>query len=227
MSGFDGFKSKITYENKTIFGVVGLIVGFLFWGIGHPAIGIGDVLILIFPCILLLIPSPTIKNSKILAIISMIILLLLLFVGISSLYAILTQYVPDSWAFQPGYVETMLLADVLQLILCIYGLFCAFLLTVQTEPKTSGGTSIKNANLNNEIKFDKYCSKCGHGLLSDSKFCPGCGVKVINDIPKDVSQDSEDENGEKVCSKCGHELYDDSKFCPECGAKLDTADENV
>ena len=44
----------------------------MFWGIGHPGIGIGDVLILIFPAILLMIPNETIKNSKVLAIISII-----------------------------------------------------------------------------------------------------------------------------------------------------------
>lgn len=179
MGGFDDLKSKITYENKTIFGVVGLIIGFLFWGIGHPGIGIGDVLILIFPAILLIIPNETIKNSKALSIIAIIILVLLLIVGINSLFITLTQYVPDSWAFQAGYVSRMLLADILQLILCIYGLFCAVLLSIQTKPAQKDFIPSSNASSNNnERKYDKYCSECGQGLFSDAKFCPNCGAKL-------------------------------------------------
>ena len=27
-------------------------------------------------------------------------------------------------------------------------------------------------------KADRYCSKCGHGLLADTAFCPKCGNRV-------------------------------------------------
>lgn len=179
MGGFDDLKSKITYENKTIFGVVGIIIGFLFWGIGHPAIGIGDVLILIFPAILLIIPNETIKNSKALSIIGIIILTIFLLVELNSLIITLTQYVPDSWAFPAGYVSAMLLADILQLILCIYGLFCAVLLLIPTKPNKTDVVPSDNFSPNiNGRKYDKYCSKCGQGLFNDTKFCPNCGVKL-------------------------------------------------
>ncbi|AMD17367.1 hypothetical protein TL18_04635 [Methanobrevibacter sp. YE315] len=181
MNSLEELKSEITYENKTIFGVVGIIVGFLFWAIGHPAIGIGDVLILIFPCIFLIIPNQTIKNSKALAIISIVILLLFLLVGISSLFITVTDYMPSSYMFYDGYVETMLLADILQLILCIYGLFCAFLLTIPTEPEQAVMKSFNNNTIKNSgIKYDKYCSECGHGLINNPRFCPGCGTKLID-----------------------------------------------
>ena len=157
MGGFDDLKSKITYENKTIFGVVGIIIGFLFWGIGHPAI----------------------KNSKALSIIGIIILTIFLLVELNSLIITLTQYVPDSWAFPAGYVSAMLLADILQLILCIYGLFCAVLLLIPTKPNKTDVVPSNNFSSNiNGRKYDKYCSKCGQGLFNDTKFCPNCGAKL-------------------------------------------------
>ena len=77
MNEIDKFKSKITYENKTIFGIIAIVLALFFWGIAHTNIGIMDVLILIFPAIFLIIPNETLKNSKILAVISVIIIGLL------------------------------------------------------------------------------------------------------------------------------------------------------
>ncbi|WP_296874636.1 zinc ribbon domain-containing protein [uncultured Methanobrevibacter sp.] len=225
MGELDELKSKITYDNKTIFGIVGIIVGFLFWGIGHPGIGIGDVLILIFPCILLIIPSPTIKNSKVLSVISIIILLLLLLVGLSSLSEILIYYLPDSYMFADGYVESMLLSDILQLILCIYGLFCAFLLSIQSEPnQTKNVVSSTNYNMSNNAtkNFDKYCTECGQGLMNDAKFCPGCGrnLNANDNEPATEENMTVEEEDELKCKKCGAELTEESIFCPECGEKI-------
>ena len=108
-----------------------------------------------------------------------IILTIFLLVELNSLIITLTQYVPDSWAFPAGYVSAMLLADILQLILCIYGLFCAVLLSIQTKPAQKDFIPSSNASSNNnERKYDKYCSECGQGLFSDAKFCPNCGAKL-------------------------------------------------
>ena len=161
MSNIDDFKSKITYENKTSIGVAGLILAFVFWAIGSPNIGLGDVLLLIFPAIFLVIPSESIKNNKILGIISAIILLLLLLVGISAFSVVITEYLPDSYMFPDGYVAKMFIANLLQIILCIYGLFCAYLLTIETKQnKTSINSQNMNSIVNNTIKYDKYCSEC-------------------------------------------------------------------
>ena len=177
MGALDNFKSKITYENKTIIGAVGIVLAIFFW-ILSPNIGFLGALLCVLSAILLVIPSPTIKNSKALGIITGIILIVLFIVGISHFYMVITDYMPMSIAFEAGYVESMFMADLLQTILVIYGLFCAFLLTIPTEPKTNT-TSNKNSTTNNsEIKFDKYCSECGHGLSNDSKYCPGCGTEV-------------------------------------------------
>lgn len=220
MNELDDFKSKITYENKTIVGVVGLVIGFIFWGIGHPGIGIGDVLILIFPCIFLIIPNETIKNSKVLAIISAIVLILFLLVGISDFFIVLTEYMPDSYLFPSGYVASMFLSDVLQIILAIYGLFCAFLLTIPTKPSSAAVSSPHIQNVN-AVKYDTYCVECGHGLLNTAKFCPGCGTKV-EVVSKPEEPISSNEN--RSCNNCGHELNEYDEFCSECGTKLDESE---
>jgi len=184
MNEIDKFKSKITYENKTIFGIIAIVLALFFWGIAHTNIGIMDVLILIFPAIFLIIPNETLKNSKILAVISVIIIGLLLIAGIGGLIVIVTEFIPDSYMFPSGYVSKMLIANIVQLILAIYGLFCAFLLTVQTKPNHNNVSSEdnvvlnKNNSNNNKVQFDKYCSNCGQGLLKDAKFCSSCGQKV-------------------------------------------------
>ena len=68
MEVLDKLGSIITYEAKTIFGVLGIILGFIFWAIA-PYIGLISIIFIIIPAILLVIPSETVKNSKILGII--------------------------------------------------------------------------------------------------------------------------------------------------------------
>lgn len=78
--------------------------------------------------------------------------------------------------FPEGYVAKMFLANIVQLILAVYGLFCAFLLTIQTKPNQknviSSNNIIKtNNNFNtNDVKFEKYCSNCEQGLFKDGKY---------------------------------------------------------
>ncbi|WP_298502666.1 zinc ribbon domain-containing protein [uncultured Methanobrevibacter sp.] len=195
----DDLKVDLTYEKKTTYGIIGIVLGVLFWGIGHPYIGIMDVVLLIFPCIFLAIPSQTTKNSKGLAYISMIILV------IAFLLLIGGHYINQLTRF-------------FQLILCIYGFFCAYVMTIPTDPKE---IYLNTSNMNtNYQKYDKYCVNCGQGLLNDSQFCSRCGAKVINNIQIDSPQEAEKEVNENVCIECGHELYDDSKFCPECGVEV-------
>ena len=228
MNSLDELKSKITDENKTIIGVVGLILAFLFWGIGHPNIGLGDVLLLIFPAILLIIP--TIKNSKALGIISAIILVILLIVGLSAFSVVIFEYLPDSYMFPDGYVAGMFIANVLQIILCLYGLFCAYLLTVPTIPNGSSNVisnNIVKSGSNRIMQYDKYCIECGHGLMEGSKFCPKCGTDLtIQDNAQEEVLPLDEDTNEKNCSECGQELSVEDRFCPNCGKKLtDSIDE--
>lgn len=177
MDEINNLKSKITHENKTIFGIVGIILAVFGLALAFPTVGIITVTILILPAFFLIIPGETIKNSKVLAIVSGIILGLLLIVGIGVFYVILTDYLPSSYLFPQGYVARMVIANIVQFVLCFYGLFCAVLLTIQTKPKQQS-SQVSNDNSNKEKKHDKYCANCGTGLNQDAKFCSNCGTQV-------------------------------------------------
>ena len=63
----------------------------------------------------------------------------------------------------------------------------------------------KVENQKKENATAKKCSKCGHEMAANAKFCPECGAK----------QEA------KFCSNCGHKLNENAKFCPECGNKVE------
>lgn len=59
-----------------------------------------------------------------------------------------------------------------------------------------------------ERRFDPVkCVKCNMMIVSDKKFCPGCGEKVIRK-PSSIK-----------CSKCKELFEDEDLFCGNCGAK--------
>ena len=191
-------ENLITYEKKTTFGVIGIILAFICWVCKlHFYLGFIPILILILfnlPSILLIMPDPKIKNNKILAIITTILLLVLIFL---------------LWIWIWG--------DIFSIILIFYNFFCAYLLTIQTEPNQIN-TLYYNMSNNTRTTFDKYCSECGHGLMNDAQFCPGCG-RNLN--PTDgESTVKEDEKDEHKCKNCGTEINEKHIFCPECGEKI-------
>jgi hypothetical protein len=57
-----------------------------------------------------------------------------------------------------------------------------------------------------EETFEKFCPRCGRGLLPDYTFCPGCG---------------HDERAFLACQHCGRQHYaadrESLAFCPSCG----------
>jgi len=57
-----------------------------------------------------------------------------------------------------------------------------------------------------EETFEKFCPRCGRGLLPDYTFCPGCG---------------HDERAFLGCQHCGRQHYaadrESLAFCPSCG----------
>ena len=67
--------------------------------------------------------------------------------------------------------------------------------TTQTEPNTAPSQMTAGG---------KFCTKCGHPLAPDARFCDQCGEKV---------------QGGNTCSNCGYEFTDDMIFCPRCGTK--------
>lgn len=174
MEVLDKLGSKITYEVKTIFGVLGIILGFIIWAMA-PYIGLISIIFLIIPAILLVIPSETVKNSKILGII-FIVLLLIIIVSLSGSYSSIPG---DLYTGIAGAYYAMETAITLQIILAIYCLFCAFLLIIPSQHKQGKVSTSEAITTNNPKKnYDKFCSECGEGLYDHSKFCPSCGTKV-------------------------------------------------
>ena len=51
-----------------------------------------------------------------------------------------------------------------------------------------------------------FCPECGSDV-GNSKFCPNCGAKILNEKPK------------SFCPECGSDVGD-SAFCPNCGTKI-------
>ena len=174
MEALDKLGSVITYEVKTILGVIGIILGFIIWAMA-PYIGLINILFLIIPAILLVIPSETVKNSKILGIIFIVLLLIIIF-SLSGSY----NYIPgDLYTGVAGAYAAMETAITLQIILSIYCLFCAFLLIIPSQHKHTKVTTANTVTTNKtKNKYDKFCSECGEGLYTNSKFCPSCGTKV-------------------------------------------------
>ena len=60
-----------------------------------------------------------------------------------------------------------------------------------------------------------YCSKCGSIVPDTSKFCPGCGAKVITS-QAGVAQVQQ--KSVPFCPKCGAKVPSGAKFCASCGA---------
>lgn len=174
MGALDKLGTIITYEVKTIIGVIGIILGFIIWAMA-PYIGLISILFLIIPAILLVIPSETIKNSKILGIIFVVLLIIIIF-SLNGSY----NYIPgDLYTGVAGAYSAMTSAITLEIILSIYCLFCAFLLIIPSQHKHTKVTTTNVIKTNKtENKYDKFCSKCGKGLSANSKFCPSCGTKV-------------------------------------------------
>ena len=104
----------------------------------------------------------------------------------------------------------------------------------------SGGKSIRR-----NVTFDKIgdnqikCPSCGTLNYRDTKFCSGCGNKLINICPScgaEVSLDKKfcPECGNSMtliktnkCPSCGAEVKDGLKFCPECGTSMEILNKNI
>jgi RsiW-degrading membrane proteinase PrsW (M82 family) len=54
------------------------------------------------------------------------------------------------------------------------------------------------------------CPNCGNRMAYDSRFCPFCGIKLVEN--KDIYP--------VFCAKCGTELSTASNFCISCGSRI-------
>lgn len=64
------------------------------------------------------------------------------------------------------------------------------------------------ASENRKIVSKSSVCLCGAKLNKNDKFCPVCGRKVTDTVPK-------------TCKSCGAVLEPDSRFCPDCGAVVE------
>lgn len=156
-------KKKITPKNKTILGLISILWTFLF----IPFIPYSFYLEIcwsympcVVPAIFLIAPFEKIKNSKVLSIISLLIIFPLLILNLGDLsLAISIMPVPNS---------AFLIGDLPYIIwicaYCLFNLFCAIILYVPA--------GLNNANSSN------ICKKCGCHLNNGEKYCFKCGEKI-------------------------------------------------
>lgn len=164
-NSLENFKSQITHENKTTYGAVVIIIGFIIWGITHEYAGLFLILLVTIPSILLIIPNESIRNNKVLGLLLALIVLFMILVCIISISA---DYSYDLYDYH--------FYDFLLLFYCILNLVSCYMLTVQTKKVETG-----NANNTSKISAhskNNFCRHCGTKLDEDSQFCPSCGKKI-------------------------------------------------
>ena len=144
---FDISDEKFTYENKMSIGIITLIMC-VFSSTNHYIGSMG--LIICLPAIFLIIPSPTVRNNKVLGI----------FTGIISLFGVCGALI----TFFDSYLDLSSLIRTIFLISSLLSLFCAFLLTIETLP--------------NNQKKNIYCQHCGKPIKENSTYCNSCGEKI-------------------------------------------------
>lgn len=172
-NSLENFKSKITYENKTTYGAVIIVLGFILWGITHEYTGLFTILLVMIPSILLVIPNESIRNSKALGIILALVVLFVILVCFMNIMTADYGYSYYYYDYSPGLITFY---NVLVVIYCILNLVSCYMLTVKTSKVETGGTN--NISKTNANSKNNFCKHCGTQLDKDSKFCPSCGKEL-------------------------------------------------
>lgn len=187
----DNLKSKVTWEKKTIYGIVMIILGLIVWGMTHNYLGIMDILIIMIPSILLVIPNESVRNSKVLGIILIIVLILVIILAIGNLMGVedTVSYYYREYQYYYSYsiydyeglynsiMGEIIFVNIAQIVYAILNMVSAFMLTVPTKKGNSNGI-VTNSKKGGSNKKSNFCKECGAELEKDSKFCPSCGKEV-------------------------------------------------
>ena len=189
----ENLKSKVTYENKTIYGIVMIVLGLIIWGLTHDYLGIMDIIIIMIPYILLVIPNESVKNSKIMGIILAIVLIFIILSCIGSLMGvedIVSYYYREyQYYYASAYMDykglyysimgQIIFVYVAQIVYSILNLVSCYMMSIPTKKNESKAvaSNSNNEEQENQLKV-KYCKECGTQLDEDSKFCPSCGKDV-------------------------------------------------
>ena len=173
-------KNKITSENKTVFGAILIVLGLIVFGI-CPAIGILSILVISIPAICLVIPSETLKNSKALGIILILLLAFVIFLCINGISTIEHELNQSMVVYAGDYDGVY--AFYLQIFLSVLNIVGAFLMTIPTVKK--GSSQIDNNETVTETKVESinpskvnFCKYCGEKVDDDSRFCASCGKEL-------------------------------------------------
>lgn len=168
-------KSKITYESKIIMGIIAILVNLFCFILFVRVEGLVEFLILLIPPIFLIIPSETIKNSKILGSIS----LILVFMVLCSYLWTMTQGSMSAYDYYYYYYSYSHTYVYYCWVLCVFNtivsLISASLLFIKT-PKSNSRTSNNSQVFSNDIKY--FCKFCGSKLEDNAVFCSKCGKKI-------------------------------------------------
>ena len=141
-NSLDNLKSKVTWKSKTTYGILMIILGFVIWGVIHNYVQLIDIIVIMAPSILLVIPSENVRNNKVLGIIIAVLLVIIIVLSILNLmgagtyvydyiYGIYGNSLADSYYSKLNFA--IVLACIAQIIYSILNLFSAFMLTVPTE----------------------------------------------------------------------------------------------
>lgn len=156
-NSLDNLKSKITWENKTIYGTILILFGLIFYLLDSDYFTFFSAILLMIPAICLVIPDVHFKNARIFGFILIIFYIIFLIATISSL----------SISIYP-------ISVCLAAVFIFLNIIAAYMMTVPTEKE---GSNQITKNSNNSSKAN-YCKYCGTELDHDSNFCPSCGKEL-------------------------------------------------
>ena len=143
MSNFlENLKSKVTWKSKTTYGILMIIIGFVIWGIINKYVELIDIIVIMVPSILLVIPSENVRNNRVLGIIIAILLVIIIILSVINLTGAGTYvytYIQGQYgaSLADSYYSSLhfaiIFSCVAQIVYSILNLVSAFMLTVPTK----------------------------------------------------------------------------------------------
>lgn len=155
-------KQKITSRNKTIIGLITIILTIIITLIGIEYYPLNTVLPWMLPALFLIIPSERIKSSKFLSIISIILVITLFFVHLEYDFSIIPDLIFGVFDF---YYIDYLICFILHIVICFISLICALMLYISTDDTGYINNVGYCTNCNSPItKINNVCDRCGSGI---------------------------------------------------------------
>lgn len=178
------FKSKLNFDNKTLFGLALILAGIFL----HEYINVAgydiELLMMVLPGFFLIFPNEKLKHSEPLAFACAIIGIIGIILRVLALISMISSY---SYSYYSYYFSSLefefIMMAVVGIILAGYGLFCCYLLYVPSEDPykdqtaPAAGNPVVNQALP-PVNNAKFCKECGAKAEGNAPFCPECGKKL-------------------------------------------------